>query len=337
MPPRPTGLSRRTLGTLGLLAFVAPRPAGAQPASEALPSWKPSAARQAIIDFVEAVTREWGPDFVPPPARIAVFDNDGTLWCEIPTVQFEFALDRIRQMAPHHPEWSTTEPFRTALKRDEAELAALGSRGIMELMLATHAGSTPEAFEEEVNAWLSTARHPKFHRPYLTTIYQPMLELLALLERNGFANYIVSGGGIEFVRAWSERAYGIPPQRVIGSSIRNVFRFPQGGQPELHRLAEMDFIDDGPGKPVAIGKFIGRRPIAAFGNSDGDLEMLQYVTAPPGRRLGLVVHHDDAAREVAYDRQSPIGRLDRALDQAPVRGWSVVSMRQDWSTVFPPL
>jgi hypothetical protein len=333
-------LSRRHLGVMGLLPLLgtATAPATSQPtAADPLPSWKPGPSRDAILAFLADVTTEGAPGYVQPAERIAVFDNDGTLWCEIPTVQLIFALARVKELAPQHPEWATTQPFKAALEGDEATLAASGAKGISEFMLATHAGNTPEQFNAIVNEWLAQAQHPQFHRPYTTTIYQPMLEVLRLTKAHGFRNYIVSGGGVEFIRAWSERVYDIPPEQVIGSTIRMDFRIPQGGKPELQRLPAIDFIDDGPGKPVAIGKFIGRRPIAAFGNSDGDLEMLQYVTSGAGRRFGLIVHHDDAAREVAYDRQSHFGKLDRALDQAAPNQWTVVSMKNEWSTVFPLL
>jgi len=332
----PLILSRRHLGLLGLPPLLG-RPAQAQAVAEdPLPSWKPGPSRQAILAFLTDVTTEGAPGYVPPPERIAVFDNDGTLWCEIPTVQLMFALERVKALAPRHPDWATTQPFKAALEGDEAALAASGTAGIVEMMLATHAGNTPEEFNAIVTEWLAQARHPKFHRPYTALVYQPMLELLRLTQAHGFRNYIVSGGGVEFIRAWSERVYGILPEQVIGSTIRTEFRFPNGGKPELYRVPALDFIDDGPGKPVAIGKFIGRRPIAAFGNSDGDLEMLQYVTSSPGRRFGLIVHHDDAAREVAYDRQSHFGKLDRALDQAAPNHWAVVSMKNEWATIFPP-
>jgi hypothetical protein len=333
-------LSRRHLGVIGLLPLLgaATAPATAQPmAADPLPSWKPGPSRDAILAFLADVTTEGASGYVPPSERIAVFDNDGTLWCEIPTVQLMFALARVRELAPRHPEWATTQPFKAALDGDEAALAASGVMGISELMLATHAGNTPEQFNTIVNEWLAQARHPKFARPYTTTIYQPMLEVLRLTKAHGFRNYIVSGGGVEFIRAWSERVYDVPPEQVIGSTIRTEFRFPSGGKPELQRLPAIDFIDDGPGKPAAISKFIGRRPIAAFGNSDGDLEMLQYVTSGPGRRFGLIVHHDDPIREAAYDRQSHFGKLDRALDQAILHDWAVVSMKNEWSTMFPPL
>ncbi|EHM03145.1 nonspecific acid phosphatase [Acetobacteraceae bacterium AT-5844] len=329
-------LSRRGFGALGLGTglFIATR-TRAQTGTDPLPSWRDGRSKTAILDFVRAVTTEGSQDFVPAAERIAVFDNDGTLWCEIPTVQLVFTLDRVKALAPQHPDWATRQPFRAALEGDEAALHAAGERGIIEVLLATHAGMTTEEFARIVSDWIRTARHPKFQRPYTRTIYQPMLEVLALLRSQGFKTYIVSGGGIELMRVFSEEVYGVRPEQVIGSSIRTQFRIPQGGKPELIRLPEVDFIDDGPGKPVAINKFIGRRPIAAFGNSDGDLQMLQYVTAGAGRRFGLIVHHDDAAREVAYDRQSHFGRLDKALDLAPTNGWTVTSMREEWSRVFP--
>lgn len=329
-------LSRRGLGALGLGAGpLAAAGARAQGGADPLPSWREGRSKAAILDFLRDVTTEGAPGFVPVPERIAVFDNDGTLWCEIPTVQVMFLLDRVKALAPQHPDWATRQPFRAALEGDEAALHAAGERGIVELFMATHAGMTTDAFARIAGDWIRTARHPKFGRPYTRTIYQPMLEVLALLRGRGFKTYIVSGGGIELMRTFTEEVYGVPPEQVIGSAIRTQFRIPPGGKPELVRLPEVDFVDDGPGKPVGIDKFIGRRPIAAFGNSDGDLQMLQYVTGGPGRRLGLIVHHDDAAREVAYDRQSHFGRLDKALDLAPANGWAVVSMRDEWSRVFP--
>ena len=267
--------------------------------------------------------------------RIAVFDNDGTLWVEQPMyVQGLFVFDRVRALAPRHPEWKDTQPFKAVLENDTKALAASGPKGIAELVMATHAGMTTEEFGLIVKDWLVTARHPKFGKPYTDLVYQPMLELLAFLRANGFKTYIVSGGGIEFVRTFSGNRYGIPPEQVIGSS--NLTRFEvRDGKPVLVREPEIDFINDHDGKPVGINKFIGRRPIAAFGNSDGDFQMLQWVTSGAGPQFGLLVHHDDAVREYAYDRSSPVGRLDRALDEAPKRGWTVVSMKKDWKTVFP--
>jgi len=273
---------------------------------------------------------------VPAAERIAVFDNDGTLWSERPVYfQLAFAIDRVKTLAPQHPEWKIEQPFQAALEGDMKALAASGEKGLIELVMATHAGNTPEEFQKVVRDWLATARHPKFKRPFTELVYQPMLELLDYLRANGFKTYIVSGGGIEFVRAWSQEVYGIPPEQVIGSSIRTKYEV-RNGVPTLVRLPEINFIDDKAGKPVSINQHIGRRPIAAFGNSDGDFQMLEWVTAGPGPRLGLMVHHDDVEREFAYDRKSHIGRLDRGLDEGPRRGWTIASIRSDWKTVYPP-
>jgi hypothetical protein len=305
-------------------------------ADDPLPSWNAGAAKTAIVDFVTAVTTEGGADYVAPADRIAVFDNDGTLWVEQPFyTQLAFALDRVKALAPQHPEWSTTQPFKAVLDNDLKTLVAGGEKGLVELVMATHAGTTTEEFAAIVSDWLKTARHPRLQRPYTELIYQPMLEVLTYLRANGFKTYIVSGGGIEFMRPWTEAVYGVPPEQVIGSSIKTKFEV-RDGKPVLMRLPEIDFIDDKAGKPVGINKFIGRRPIAAFGNSDGDLQMLQWTTSGPGRRFGLIVRHDDGEREYAYDRDSPVGRLDKALDAAPAAGWSVVSMKRDWNAVFPP-
>jgi phosphoserine phosphatase len=304
-------------------------------AAEPLPSWHDGAARNAIVSFVARVTTAGGPSFVPPAERIAVFDNDGTLWSEQPMyVQLAFALDRVKALAPSHPEWKTTQPFKAALEGDMRALAASGEHGLLEIVMASHAGNTTEEFEQIVTAWLATARHPGTGRPYTEMVYQPMLELLAYLRANGFKTFVVSGGGVEFMRPWVERAYGVPPEQVVGSSIRTKYEV-RGGAPVLLRLPELDFIDDKEGKPVAIHEHIGRRPIAAFGNSDGDFQMLEWTTAGPGPRLGLLVHHDDAEREVAYDRSSAIGRLARGLNEAAARGWVVASMKRDWKLVFP--
>jgi len=280
------------------------------------------------------VTADGGADYVPPEERIAVFDNDGTLWVEQPYyTQLAFALDRIRALAPEHPEWATTQPFKAVLENDLEALKASGIEGVVELVMASHAGMTTDEFEAIVEDWIAAAEHPRFELPYTELVYQPMLELLNYLQANGFETYIVSGGGIEFMRPWAEQAYGIPPEEVIGSSITTEFEL-RDGAPGLVRQPEIDFIDDKAGKPVGIHRFIGRRPIAAFGNSDGDLQMLQWTTAGAGRRLGLIVHHDDAEREYAYDRDSHVGHLDQALDQAEAWGWVVVSMKSDWNTVF---
>ena len=311
-------------------------PAGAGARAEALPSWNDGAARAAILSFVDRVTRQGGQDFLPPPERIAVFDNDGTLWSEQPMyVQLAFAIDRVKILSPSHPEWRTTQPFKAAIDGDLKALAASGERGLLELVMATHAGNTTEEFERIVSDWIASARHPATGRPYTEMVYQPMLELLAYLRANGFKTFIVSGGGVEFVRPWAERVYGIPPEQVIGSSIRTKYEV-RDGRPVIARLPELNFLDDKDGKPVAIHQHIGRRPVAAFGNSDGDFQMLEWTTAGPGPRLALIVHHDDAAREVAYDRKSHAGRLARGLDEAPSRGWIVASMKRDWNAVFPP-
>ena len=300
-----------------------------------LPSWSDSAAKRAIMTFVARVTTQGGPEFVPVAERIATFDNDGTLWSEQPLyVQAQFVLDRIRELAPQHPEWKTTQPFKAVWEGDMKALTAAGEHGAVELVMTTHAGMTTDEFRETVNRWISNARHPKWNRPYTECVYQPMLELLQYLRANSFKTYIVSGGGVEFMRPWTERVYGIPPEQVIGSSIRTTF-VVRNGQPALMRLPEMEFIDDKAGKPIGINRFIGRRPIAAFGNSDGDLEMLQWTAAGPGARLALLVHHTDADREYSYDRQSPIGKLDKALDEAAAKHWVVVDMKSDWKTVFP--
>jgi len=302
--------------------------------AEPLASWNDGAAKKSILAFVQRVTTEGGPDFVPVAERIAVFDNDGTLWSEQPLYnQVEFVLEQVRALAPQHPEWKTKQPFQALLENDTKTLAAAGDAGIIEMSLAVHAGITTEQYDKVVKDWLATACHPRFNRPYTELVYQPMVELLGYLRANGFKTYIVSGGGIEFVRAYSEKAYGVPPEQVVGSSIVTKFEI-QDGKPVLVRQAKLDFIDDREGKPVGIQKYIGRRPIAAFGNSDGDFAMLQWVTGGTGPRFGLLVHHDDAEREYAYDRKSSSGKLDRALDEAPKSGWTVVSMKSDWSRVF---
>ena len=303
-------------------------------AAEPLPSWNEGQAKRAIVDFVQRVTTAGGVDFVPVPERIAVFDNDGTLWAEKPMyVQLAFALDRVKALAPEHPEWQNQQPFKAALEGDLKTVAAGGEHALLELVMATHAGMTTNAFAQVVTDWLATARHPRFNRLYTELVYQPMLELLTYLRANGFKTYIVSGGGIEFMRPWTEKVYGIPPEQVIGSSIKTRFEL-RDGTPVLVRLPEINFIDDKAGKPVGIQMHIGRRPIAAFGNSDGDLQMIQWTTAGSGARFGLIVHHTDADREYAYDRQSSIGRLDKALDEAKRQGWTVMDMKQDWKRIF---
>ena len=304
-------------------------------AADSLPSWNDGKAKQSIVEFVAKVTREGSSDFVPPDERIATFDNDGTLWAEQPMyVQLLFALDRVKALAPQHPEWNDKEPFASLLKGDVKAALAGGEHAILEIVMATHAGMTTEEFEKIVKGWLATARHPTTKRPYTAMVYQPMLELLAYLRDNDFKTFIVSGGGIEFMRPWTEEVYGIPPEQVIGSSIKTKFEM-QDDKPILVRLPELNFFDDKEGKPVAINQHIGRRPMAAFGNSDGDLQMLQWTTAGQGPRFALYVHHTDGEREWAYDRQSSIGRLDRGLDEAEKRGWTVVDMKRDWKVVFP--
>jgi phosphoglycolate phosphatase-like HAD superfamily hydrolase len=305
------------------------------PSPDPLPSWNEGAAKQAIVEFVDAVTQEGGPDFVPVAERIATFDNDGTLWAEQPIYfQLAFALDRVKAMAPEHPEWKDTQPFKAVLEGDPKALAATGEKGLLEIIAATHAGMTTEEFRAIVTDWLATARHPRFERPYSDLVYQPMLELLAYLRERGFKTFIVSGGGVEFMRVFAERVYGIPPEQVVGSSGVVTFEMGPDGEPVLTKEAKVEFVDDGPGKPVGINRFIGRRPIAAFGNSDGDLQMLQWTTAGDGLRFALIVHHTDADREWAYDRESHIGRLDEALNEAKASGWTVVDMRSDWKTIF---
>jgi phosphoglycolate phosphatase-like HAD superfamily hydrolase len=300
-----------------------------------LPSWNDTGSKQAIVAFVERVTEEGGADFVPPAERIACFDNDGTLWAEQPLYfQAFFALDRVKALAAGHPEWNSEQPFAAVLSGDRAALAKLTEHDFAAIVAATHAGLTTEEFADTVRDWLATARHPKLNRPYTELVYQPMLELLAYLRAHGFKTFIVSGGGIDFMRVFSERVYGIPPEQVIGSSGKLKYEL-RDGRPVLLKLPEIGSIDDKEGKPANIELHIGRRPTMAFGNSDGDFQMLEWTTAGEGPRLGLIVHHDDAEREWAYDRQSHIGRLDKGLDAAAERGWTVVSMRDDWRTIFP--
>jgi hypothetical protein len=316
-----------------LAALLAPGSLAA--AADPLPSWNEGQAKRAIVDFVTRVTTAGGADFVPAPERIAVFDNDGTLWVEKPIyVQLAFALDRVKTQAPRHPEWKDRQPFKAVLEGDLPAVAAGGEQAILELIMATHAGMTTDAFARVVTDWLATAKHPRFARPYTDLVYQPMLELIAYLRANGFKNHIISGGGIAFMRPWTAKVYGIPPEQVVGSSIKTRFEL-NGGKPVLVRLPEINFIDDKAGKPVGIHMHIGRRPIAAFGNSDGDLQMIQWTTAGSGARFALIVHHTDAQREWAYDRRSHVGRLDKAFDEAQAKGWTIVDMKKDWKVVFP--
>ena len=338
MKPIASNLSRRLLlSTMAalptLIAALRSTPALAQ--ADPLPSWNDGATKKSITDFVARVTTQGGPDFVPVEERIATFDNDGTLWIEQPMyVQLAFALHRVGVLAPQNPTWSSTQPFKAVLDRDMKALAASGEKGLVEIIAATHAGMTTDEFAKIVSDWLASARDQRFTRPYTELVYQPMLELLAYLRAKGFKTFIVSGGGIEFMRPWTERIYGVPPEQVVGSSIKTRFEM-RDGQPRLFRLPEINFIDDKAGKPVGINEHIGRRPIAAFGNSDGDLEMLQWTTmSGSGARLGLIVHHTDAEREYAYDRHSHFGKLDLALDAAAVNRWTVVNMKNDWKRIF---
>jgi phosphoglycolate phosphatase-like HAD superfamily hydrolase len=319
-----------TVATLATLAF-----AGSSWAADPLPSWSDTGPKKAIVQFVEKVTKEGSPDFVPVPERIATFDNDGTLWAEQPIyTQVFFLVDQVKAMAPRHPEWRTQEPFASVLKGDLKAVTANGEAGVAALLVATHSGMTTDEFSRSVSDWIATAKHPKTGQPFTAMVYQPMLELLDYLRANGFKTFLVSGGGIEFMRPWAERVYGIPPEQVIGTSGGLKFDM-KDGRPVLLKLPNVVLNDDKDGKPVGIQRHIGRRPIAAFGNSDGDLQMLQWTCNTPGLRLCLFVHHTDGAREWAYDRNSHIGKLDEGLDEASDRGWTVVDMRNDWKKVFP--
>ncbi len=336
----------RRIGLLSLLLVLVLACAPAAPSestqsppppnqADPLPSWADGAARTAIVEFVEAVTDEGGPDYVPPAERIATFDNDGTLWIEYPMyTQLVFAADRVKELASENPEWAETQPFKAVLEDDMEALGAAGMEGLMTILSTTHSGMTATAFEQEAAEWLATARHPRFDRLYTELVYQPQLELLDYLRANGFKTFIVSGGGVAFMRPITEATYGIPPEQVIGSRMVSEYRVTDG-TPEIVRLPQLGFVDDKEGKPVAIYEQIGRRPILAFGNSDGDLQMIEYATAGEGRRLGLFVHHTDAEREYAYGRGSHVGGFDQALDRAAAAGWIVVDMKNDWTTVFP--
>jgi len=300
-----------------------------------LPSWNNTPARQAIIGFVSKVTKDGSPDFIPPDQRIATFDNDGTLWSEQPLYfQLIYAIDEVKRMAPRHPEWQNKEPFASVIKGDIDKVLAGGMHGLAELMAVTHAGMTTKQFSSRVRDWLASARHPRTKRPYNEMVYQPMLELLAYLRASGFKTYIVSGGGIDFLRVFSEKTYGIPPEQVVGSSIKAKYEV-HNGVPVIVKIPELDFFNDKEGKPVGIHQYIGRRPVFAAGNSDGDFQMLEWTTAGSGARFGLIVHHTDLKREWAYDRDSHIGRLDKGLDQASKKGWIVVDMKKDWKVIYP--
>jgi len=317
-----------------LLFLVICTPTASLHAADPLPSWNDVNSRSAIIEFVESVTDESSPNFVPADKRIATFDNDGTLWSEQPMYfQLFFALDRVKALAPQHPEWKNKQPFKGVLEGDLKAALADGKKSLLEIIAASHAGMTTEEFETLVQQWITTAKHPQTGKLYKDMAYQPMLELMNYLRAHGFQTFIVSGGGIEFMRPWVEATYGIPPEQVVGSSIKTEFQL-LNGKPVLIRLPEINFIDDKEGKPVGINQHIGRRPIFAAGNSDGDLQMLQWTTLGRKPSFGLIVHHTDAEREWAYDRDSHIGQLDKALDQAEPRGWTVVDMKNDWKLIY---
>lgn len=321
------------LASLACVTLLAALPLRAQ---DALPSWNDVASKRALLEFASDVSTPGGPNFVPKAERVAVFDNDGTLWAEQPMYfQLAFALDRVKVLAPQHPEWEQLEPFASLLEGNLAGALAGGEKALLQIVMATHAGMTTDEYAALVSDWIVSARHPSTGRLYTEMVYQPMLELLTLLRAHGFKTYIVSGGGIDFMRVFAERVYGVPPEQVIGSQGKLSFELRDDGQAVLLRLPELASLNDKDVKPVNIQQHIGRRPIAAFGNSDGDLAMLQYATSGPGLRLGLIVHHTDAEREWAYDRQSHIGRLDKALDAAGPAGWTVVDMQADWAEIFP--
>jgi phosphoglycolate phosphatase-like HAD superfamily hydrolase len=322
--------------TIGIMAGVAVCTANLSHAADPLPSWNEGTAKKSIVQFVHKTTRRSSPDFIPARERIATFDNDGTLWVEQPMyTQLRFALDQVKALAPQHPEWKDKEPFKKLLTTPREQQVAVTVQELMEIVMATHAGMTTTEFEQTVKDWIATAKHPRFNRPYTEMVYQPMLELLAYLRANGFKTYIVSGGGIDFMRPWTEKVYGIPPEQVVGSSIKTKFEM-RDDKPVLVRLPELNFIDDKAGKPVEINFLIGRRPVAAFGNSDGDREMLEWTQAGGGARLMMLVHHDDAEREWAYGADSKIGTFSEALmAEADKSGWTVVSMKKDWKWIFP--
>jgi phosphoglycolate phosphatase-like HAD superfamily hydrolase len=313
-----------------------PATAAEQAKSDSLPSWNEGASKKSIVDFVARVTRDGGPDYVKPEERIATFDNDGTLWAEQPMYfQIAFAMDRVKALAPKHPDWKNKQPFKAVFDNDTKALAALGEKGFLKIVAATHTGVTTDEFNKIVADWIATARHPRFNRLYTELVYQPMLELLNFMRANGFKTFIVSGGGVEFMRVFTERIYGIPPEQIVGSSGVVRFQLRPDGKPVLLKESKIEFVDDGPGKPAGINRFIGRRPIFAFGNSDGDQQMLEWTAAGSGARFMGLVHHTDAEREWAYDRKSYVGRLDKALDEANAKGWTVVSMKTDWKRIFP--
>ena len=331
-PSRFVRISARALFTVFICSVLV---SGCAMTKDPLPSWNDGPNKKAILDFVTSITTIGSAEFVPQEERIATFDNDGTLWSEQPMYfQLVFALDRVKALAAQHPEWRQKQPFKAALEGDLKTVFSSGEHGLIELIMETHTGMTTEDFAQVVKDWLATAKHPRLNRPYTECVYQPMLELLAYLRANGFKTFIVSGGGIEFMRPWTENVYGIPPEQVIGSSVKTKFEM-RDGKPVLVRLPELNFIDDKAGKPVGINQHIGRRPIAAFGNSDGDLQMLQWAAGGDGPNLIVYIHHTDTEREWAYDRESHIGRLDKGLDEANTKGWMVVDMKKDWKVIYP--
>ncbi|MCC7326078.1 MAG: haloacid dehalogenase-like hydrolase [Burkholderiales bacterium] len=328
---------RRFLAAIGAaltLAACAPMPSA--PAADPLPSWNAGPAKARIVDFVKAVSTGGSKDYVAPADRIAVFDNDGTLWLEYPLyTQVKFVFDRIKALAPQHPEWQDKEPFKSVIAGDLKGAMASGEKGVLQLLLAAQAGTTGE-FAAAVNDWIAKTPDPRFKRTYDTLIYQPMQEVLRYLRANGFRTYISSGGSVEFMRPFTERVYGIPPEQVVGTRQKLLYEV-KDRQGVLVMQPQIEHVNDGAGKPVGIEVLIGRRPIAAFGNSDGDLAMLQYTTTGGGLRLGMIMHHDDAVREYAYDRNSSIGKLDKGLDEYRSAGWTLISMKNDWKEVFAPL
>ena len=327
--PQQNLLASALVGVLALTPIMAR-------AADPLPSWNDTAPKKAIIAFVEKVTTAGSPDFVIAAERIATFDNDGCLWCEQPMYfQAFFVFDSIKRMAPQHPEWKNQEPFASVLKGDIKTALAGGEKALVGMLMATHSGMTTEEFEKSVSDWLAIAKHPKTGKPFTEMVYQPMLELLAYLRANDFKTFIVSGGGIEFMRPWTEKVYGIPPEQVVGSSGGLKYEFREG-TPVIVKVPELVHNDDKEGKPVGIQRHIGRRPIAAFGNSDGDFQMLEWTTSGKGARFGMIIHHTDAEREFAYDRESHVGKLDKGLDAAPAKGWTVVDMKTDWRVIHPP-
>jgi len=323
-------MKRITIVLLIVILFSTAAMAG----RDVLPSWAEGPTKTAIIQFVQDVTKEGGPDYVRPEERIATFDNDGTLWVEYPMyTQVLFAFDRVKELAPQHPEWKTKQPFKALLEGDMKTVGASGMKGLMDILIETHSGMTAAEFEKTVTNWLATHKQSRFKRLYTECVYKPQLELLTYLRANGFKTFIVSGGGIQFMRAMTEKTYGIEPEQVVGSSVVSEFQI-KDGEPVLVRMPKIDFVNDKAGKPVGIYEHIGRRPILAFGNSDSDMQMIEYTTAGEGRRLGLFVHHTDADREYAYDWDSHVGTLDKALDRADTNGWIIVDMKKDWKTVF---